>query len=215
MAREETKAELRARIRAERRGPETGGPGLARALGDAWHGRSLAAYLPLPGEPDVAPALEAATARGAELWLPVTVVDAPLMWARWEAGFSLRSPGTETPLERLVGPRMRAHRDGAEVAALADDEEVVSSAALATRIDLLLAPALAVDEDGVRLGQGGGYFDRSFGPLGLANLGRVPVWACVHEREILPRGTLPVAPHDLRVDAALTPSGLRPLAARA
>lgn len=75
-------------------------------------------------------------------------------------------------------------------------------------VDLVLLPALAVDGHGMRLGQGGGSYDRA-----LARVPEpVPLVACVHEAEILP--SVPTEEHDRPVDAALTPQGLRVLRAR-
>jgi len=74
--------------------------------------------------------------------------------------------------------------------------EAVRSAAL------LLVPALAVDRSGVRLGRGGGSYDRA--------LARVPpttaVVALLYDGELVDE--LPAEPHDRRVTAVLTPSGM-------
>jgi 5-formyltetrahydrofolate cyclo-ligase len=72
---------------------------------------------------------------------------------------------------------------------------------------LVLVPALAVDQYGVRLGRGGGYYDRT---LPLAAPG-TPLVAVVRDDEVV--ASLPVQPHDVPVSAALTPrKGLVPLA---
>ncbi|HET7311872.1 MAG TPA: 5-formyltetrahydrofolate cyclo-ligase [Mycobacteriales bacterium] len=75
--------------------------------------------------------------------------------------------------------------------------------ALAT-VDLVLAPALAVDLQGNRLGWGKGYFDRA-----LADIEPQRVVAVVFDDEVLDE--VPVQPHDRKVGAALTPDGLRRL----
>ena len=70
--------------------------------------------------------------------------------------------------------------------------------------DVVLLPALAVDAGGARLGQGGGHYDRALARA----LPRRPVLAAVvYPEEVLPAGALPTEPHDVRVDAALTPRG--------
>lgn len=63
-------------------------------------------------------------------------------------------------------------------------------------IDLVIAPALSVDETGTRLGRGGGFFDRYL----LHFHG--PVAAVLFSREFVP--LLPREPHDRRVNFAVT-----------
>jgi 5-formyltetrahydrofolate cyclo-ligase len=71
---------------------------------------------------------------------------------------------------------------------------------------LVLVPALAVDRRGIRLGRGGGHYDRT---LPLARSG-TPLVAIVRDDEVL--ASLPAEPHDFPVTAALTPGrGLLPL----
>jgi 5-formyltetrahydrofolate cyclo-ligase len=64
--------------------------------------------------------------------------------------------------------------------------------------DLVIVPALAVDRDGVRLGRGGGSYDRA-----LAR-SRVDKIALLHDGELA--HSLPAAPHDQRVTAVITPT---------
>jgi 5-formyltetrahydrofolate cyclo-ligase len=75
---------------------------------------------------------------------------------------------------------------------------------------VMLAPALAVDVHGHRIGKAGGYYDRLLAGLDDVDRAQRPlVVAVVHDDEVL--DDIPVAPHDRPVDAALTPSGLRRL----
>lgn len=71
---------------------------------------------------------------------------------------------------------------------------------------VVLVPALAVDRRGVRLGRGGGSYDRAL----LRT--RAPVVALLHEGELV--DALPEEPHDVRVDAVALPSGIVPVSAR-
>lgn len=67
--------------------------------------------------------------------------------------------------------------------------------------DLVVVPALAVDRQGVRLGRGGGSYDRA--------LRRVPpgvlTVALLHDGELV--DTLPHEAHDVPVAAVVTPAG--------
>ena len=69
---------------------------------------------------------------------------------------------------------------------------------------LVLAPALAVDAAGRRLGQGGGSYDRAL------TRSSAPVLAVVFDDELL--DSVPVQPHDRPVGGTLTPAqGVRRL----
>ncbi|MEY3538565.1 MAG: hypothetical protein RL645_1379, partial [Actinomycetota bacterium] len=67
-------------------------------------------------------------------------------------------------------------------------------------VDLVIAPALAVDQLGNRLGKGKGYYDRA-----LAD-DDIPVVAVVYDDELLE--SIPVEAHDRPVHAVVTPSQL-------
>jgi 5-formyltetrahydrofolate cyclo-ligase len=67
------------------------------------------------------------------------------------------------------------------------------------RADVVLAPALAVDHAGNRLGRGGGSYDRALArvtPL-------IPVIALLYDAELL--GHVPAESHDTPVRAAVRP----------
>jgi 5-formyltetrahydrofolate cyclo-ligase len=80
----------------------------------------------------------------------------------------------------------------------------LGSDAIATA-ELVICPAVAVSRDGVRLGRGGGSYDRA---LARTRPG-TPIWAAVYDTEIV--DALPSDAHDQPVDAALTPNRLIPL----
>jgi 5-formyltetrahydrofolate cyclo-ligase len=67
--------------------------------------------------------------------------------------------------------------------------------------ELVIVPAVAVDRTGVRLGRGGGSYDRALARVWPG----VPVIALVYEGEVAHR--LPAQPHDRRVTAVMTPTG--------
>ena len=62
--------------------------------------------------------------------------------------------------------------------------------------------ALAASEDGTRLGQGGGWYDRTLPHRAPST----PIVAVVFDDEVLPGGRIPREPHDIPVDAIITPT---------
>lgn len=90
-----------------------------------------------------------------------------------------------------------SYRSGTESAPELLGREAIGSAAI------VLVPALGVDSSGVRLGRGGGSYDRALARVPAATL----VVALLYEGEL--HHELPVEPHDRLVTAALTPHGLR------
>ncbi|RKT52460.1 5-formyltetrahydrofolate cyclo-ligase [Saccharothrix australiensis] len=171
------KTTLRARLRAARRGaapaPLSSEVLAAVAAFDVVPGETVCAYLPIGGEPGSRAMVDALRSAGYRVLLPITVADAPLDWAVYDG--SLRA-----------GPHGLREPAGAPLGSAA-----VASAAL------VLVPALAVDHRGVRLGQGGGHYDRSL-PLATC-----PLVAVVRDDEFVP--SLPAEAHDVRVNAVLTP----------
>lgn len=71
------------------------------------------------------------------------------------------------------------------------------------RAGLLVIPALAVDARGVRLGRGGGYYDRALVQLRKDQM----TVAVVFDGELLPE--LPVEAHDVAVKIAVTPAATK------
>jgi 5-formyltetrahydrofolate cyclo-ligase len=76
------------------------------------------------------------------------------------------------------------------------DPEAITSA------ELVVVPAVAVDRTGVRLGRGGGSYDRALTRVGPGTL----IAAVLYPEELVER--LPAEPHDVRVHAVVTPDGL-------
>lgn len=202
-----TKAEWRALLRGRRKARHApdDGAGLA-AAGLAWlasieadgpaeftdrdSGRpSVCAYISGGNEPPTGPLLEALVAAGFLVYVPVCEPDFQLSWTRWQPGADLARSAL-APVMEPVGPRFAFKLLG--------------------HVGAILVPALAVDSSGVRLGQGGGYFDRFLAALPSGTQpGRpgVPLAAVVHDDEVFPAGLLPHDSHDAAVAFALTPSG--------
>lgn len=77
-------------------------------------------------------------------------------------------------------------------------------------VDIALIPGLAVDPEGYRLGQGGGFYDRAL-PIVAPD---VPVIVVLHDHELpggdaAPVHQVPHESHDIRVDGVLTTAGVR------
>ncbi|MFC3183559.1 5-formyltetrahydrofolate cyclo-ligase [Pseudoglutamicibacter albus] len=72
---------------------------------------------------------------------------------------------------------------------------------------LVILPALAVDAAGVRLGQGGGFYDRFVETLPQGSV----LIAAVFEDELYPAGDVPAEPWDAVANYAWTPEGLHQL----
>lgn len=180
------KAALRARLlgaRAER--PEEDRAAAGRLIRDhvlslpeAQMAGTVAAYFSVGAEPDTRGLVYALWKRGTYVILPLLRPDGDLDWASYEGPDSLR-PGPRGLLEPAEAPR------GVDAIA---------------RAGLVLAPALAVDAHGNRLGRGGGSFDRALARVGP----QVPVIALLHDGELLER--LPAEPHDRPVRLAVLPS---------
>ena len=153
-----------------------------RALASSMGGVTLPAlFVPTPLEPDMSLALGLYD----RVLLPVLLDEAgaPLggpRWGLWEAGRALVTLG-----------RPPAQPDGE-----ARGAESLKEA------DLIIIPALAASADGTRLGQGGGWYDRA---LTHRSPG-VPVVAAIFDDEVLEAGLIPAEPHDIPVDAIVTPT---------
>lgn len=74
--------------------------------------------------------------------------------------------------------------------------------------DIVFAPVLAFDRLGGRLGQGGGYYDRTLAALRAAK----PVWVIGLAYAGQERFEIPMQPHDQRLDAILTETAYIPVA---
>jgi 5-formyltetrahydrofolate cyclo-ligase len=74
-------------------------------------------------------------------------------------------------------------------------------------VDLVVTGCVAVGEDGVRLGKGGGFSDLEFAIASEAGLisESTLVATTVHEVQVLEAGRIPTVDHDVRVDVVVTP----------
>ncbi len=141
-----------------------------------------------PGSLGTLPLLEDLALRGVRILLPVLGTGLERDWAPFA--------GADDLLERAPGrpPEPGTEHLGAEALAEAD---------------VIIAPALAVDTTGARLGQGGGWYDRALGH----KRPDAKVVALVFPEEVYDAADrpLPREPHDKTVDAVATPLGWRRL----
>jgi 5-formyltetrahydrofolate cyclo-ligase len=74
-------------------------------------------------------------------------------------------------------------------------------------VDLVVMGAVAVGQDGARLGKGGGFADLEFALATAAGLigPRTLCVTTVHEIQVLPAGMIPMTGHDVPVDLIITP----------
>ena len=159
----------------------------ARAIADALmaseevrRAATVACYVSIGNEPGTTELLDRLVAAGKRVVLPLLLPDNDLDWAAY------RGPSSLAPARRGLleppGPAL-----GVDAVATAD---------------VVLVPGLAVSPDGMRLGRGGGSYDRA--------LARVPVgtFTCVLLYDDEVGLDVPAEPHDRPVTAAASPRGI-------
>ena len=146
-------------------------------------GSTVCAYVPVGTEPGSIEMVDMLLRRARRVLLPVARTTAdnaplPLRWGEYRPGALVPGPwGLLEPAEPVL-----------PVSALGE-------------ADLVIVPALAVDHQGVRLGRGRGFYDRSLG-------GRDPharLVAMVRDAEFV--GELPAEAHDVPMTHVITPRG--------
>ncbi|MFC4122007.1 5-formyltetrahydrofolate cyclo-ligase [Nonomuraea zeae] len=144
----------------------------------------VACYWSTGSEPDTHGLVFALWKHGATVILPVLCADNDLDWAVYDGPDTL-APGRYGIMEPVDTRR---------------GVDAIRTAAL------VIVPALAVDRrTGVRLGRGGGSYDRALSRVGP----NVPTVALLHEGELI--DGVPSEPHDRAVRFAMTPAGLTTL----
>ena len=181
---EPSKKALRAEIRERRRimtGPEreSAAAGLMQNLQElvtSHSATSISCYLSVNDEPPTRDFIDWALHHGIRVLLPVAREDGLMDWAPYEAGDeAIDASGMPMPTTANLGP-----------IALSE-------------VDLILIPAASIGKDGMRLGWGRGYFDRTLGSLTK----RPPVYAVVYDHEVVE--SVPTENHDQAVDGVVTP----------
>jgi len=141
---------------------------------------TIAAYVATGTEPGTGPLIDAWYEAGRRVLLPVLLPDNDLDWAVYRGSTSLLPAG-----RGLLEPA--GERLGLDAVAMAD---------------VVLTPGLAVDRTGMRLGRGGGSYDRVLARVPVGT----PVLTLLYDGELLDE--VPSAPHDRRVSGVVTPSGV-------
>lgn len=181
------KPELRRRLRALRlgmspdreRASEALAARLLPHLARLKPGRVIAGYVATGGEIDPAPLLKALSDGGHRIALPrMNGVGRPLGFHRWRPGAALHA-----------GPH---------------DVPEPDAAAEHVRPDILLVPCLGFDGLGGRLGQGGGYYDRTLAALRAD--GDALAIGLAYDIQRVDR--LPGETHDQPLDLVATPEAL-------
>lgn len=148
------------------------------ALVDALGARSISCFLSTTTEPGTRDFVRRAVQRGIRVLLPVTRADGLLDWAVADDSDDVSEGlhGLPEPVGEVLGP-------------IAVND-----------VDLMIIPAAAVDEHGVRLGWGRGYFDKTIGSMEKCP----PVYAVIYDSEVL--DSLPSEVHDQPVSGIVTPT---------
>ncbi|MFJ5268300.1 5-formyltetrahydrofolate cyclo-ligase [Streptomyces sp. NPDC088358] len=160
----------------------------ALELPELAHARTVAAYVSVGSEPGTLALLDALHARGVRVLLPVLMADNDLDWGVY-AG--------EDSLTRV--------RHGGRMALLEPAGERLGPESV-QEADAVLLPGLAVDRRGLRLGRGGGSYDRVLARLARAGTDPALV-VLLYDTEVVE--DVPREAHDRPVHAVVTPSGVR------
>ncbi|MEJ1202286.1 MULTISPECIES: 5-formyltetrahydrofolate cyclo-ligase [unclassified Streptomyces] len=160
----------------------------ALAMPEVAQARAVAAYVSVGAEPGTLTLLDALRARGVRVLLPALLPDNDLDWGEYtgEDSLAVVRHGGRMALSEPAGRRL-----GPEAV---------------TEADVVLLPGLAVDGRGLRLGRGGGSYDRVLARLDRAGA-RPALLVLLYDSEVVAH--VPAEPHDRPVDAVVTPSGVR------
>ena len=172
---ENTKSTLRNLIREQRRISRSNFDfSLITELSEFKSARTIASYRSYGDEPSTLVLNQMILSEGKELLLPALKSDLGLEFRLWNGDpNSLKMNGN---IEEPIGEEFKGV------------------------IDLMITPALALDMNGNRLGQGGGSYDRALAWFSGFSI------ALINENELL--DTLPTEASDRKVSAALTPTRL-------
>ena len=154
--------------------------GYCHLLLDSFGRGVYAAYLPIRSEISPLPLIAALHDAGQATAMPVTPAEGqPLSFRLWAVGDVLEDGPYGTRQPPVGGTTVLP--------------------------DVILAPLLAFDLGGWRLGYGGGFYDRTIADFAARGL-QASVVGLAYDRQKLDK--VPVGPYDMPLDAVLSPSGL-------
>ena len=146
-------------------------------------GMVVSGFLPIRSEVDLKPLMAALGEEGARLCLPAILDKETIVFREYRPDAELISMGFGT-----YGPA--AH------------EPVLDP-------EIMLVPLAAFDQFGNRIGYGGGYYDRAIHQMRQKGHNPRLIGIAFDCQEV---ASVPVEPHDIRLDAILTESGYRTFA---
>lgn len=138
----------------------------------------VAAYNPLPSEPGSAN-LAARLDEVARVFLPVCRDNGILEWGQFTADSSRRGPF-----------------------GIIEPEPPYSPSSMLGELDAIIVPALAIDNQGLRLGKGAGFYDRALEEIAGSS---IPLIGVIYSFEMVP--DVPAEKHDLPVTTIVTELG--------
>lgn len=146
---------------------------------------AVATYYPQPTEPGGSVLVDALRGEARTLYLPVTRPGGELRWAPYLGPAHVHT--ARWGITEPVGPNF--------------------GTSVLTECSVVFVPALGVTPAGVRLGRGGGFYDRTLAGLAeLAPSSRPIVAVLLFDGEIT--DSITPEPHDMPVDLAVTPRGI-------
>lgn len=151
--------------------------------------RVIMLYCPTGGEVDIRPVIEECWARGLRVAFPRVDWEKGGMEAALVAGWG----DLEPTRHGLMQPGIKCDRIPTDL------------------VDVIVAPGVAFDAQGGRLGRGGGFYD-GFLAQERARMGRLVVGVCLDEQVV---EKVPMDEHDVRVQVLVTPSKAMECDARA
>lgn len=182
----EAKARLRSEMKARRQAlsasddaPEAAARHMMFALmaADVGPGAVVAVYWPLGHEIDTRPLVDRLETEGYRLALPVVVArDEPLIFRAWVPGEPLLDGHHGVMVPPETAPLVRP--------------------------DVLVTPLLAFDDRCMRLGYGGGYYDRTLGALRHDGQGAVRAYGYAYHGQHVEQ--VPVNNDDAHLDGVVT-----------